>query len=67
MIRFECEAFLSQNISVKGKSRTAATSKMELFVIIVLPAVNYYHKVLHLGYCSSPRSTSEIIGRVGKV
>ena len=25
----------------------------------LLPAVNYYHKVLHLGCCSSPRSTSE--------
>ena len=24
-----------------------------------LPAVNYYHKVLHLGCCSSPRSASE--------
>ena len=23
-----------------------------------LPAVNYYHKTLHLGCCSSPRSTS---------
>ena len=35
-------------------SRTAATSKMERFVIIV----NYYHKALHLGCCSSPRSAS---------
>ena len=46
----------------RGGSRTAATSKMERFVIIVngwkLEAVNYYHKVLHLGYCSSPRSAS---------
>ena len=25
-----------------------------------LPAVNYYHKVLHLGCCSSPRSASGI-------
>ena len=23
-----------------------------------LSAVNYYHKALHLGYCSSPKSTS---------
>ena len=38
----------------RGGSRTAATSKMELFVIIV----NYYHRVLHLGCCSSPRSVS---------
>ena len=44
----------------RGGSRAAATSRMESFVIIVkrLPAVNYYYKVLHLGYCSSPRSTS---------
>ena len=26
----------------------------------LLPAVNYYHKVLHLGCSSSPRSASEI-------
>ena len=38
----------------RGKSRTAATSKMEYFVIIV----NYYHKVLHHGCCSSRRSAS---------
>ena len=25
-----------------------------------LPAVNYYHKALHLGCCSSPRSASTI-------
>ena len=25
---------------------------------ILLPAVNYYHKELHLGGCSSPRSAS---------
>ena len=49
---------------VRGGSRTAATSKMELFVIIVnsFQLVNYYHKVLHLGRCSSPRSASD--GRV---
>ena len=25
-----------------------------------IPAVNYYHKALHLGCCSSPRSASAI-------
>ena len=40
---------------IKGGSRAAATSKMEPFVIIV----NYYHKALHLGCCSSPRSVSD--------
>ena len=37
-------------------SRTAANSKMERFVII---AINYYHKVLHLGCCSNPRTASD--------
>ena len=36
-------------------SRTAATYKMER------EAVNYYHKALHLGCCSSPRSASDHI------
>ena len=26
-------------------------------------AVNYYHKALHLGCCSSPRSTSALLGK----
>ena len=38
---------------VRGGSRAAATSTMERFVIIV-----NYHKALHLGCCSSLRSTS---------
>ena len=48
-------------LSTRGRSRTAATSKMECFMIIVngLEAVSYYHKALHLGCCSSPRSASE--------
>ena len=41
-------------------SRAAATSKMERFVVIVNGfqplTVNYYHKALHLGCCSSSRS-----------
>ena len=41
---------------VKDKQRRSATSKVELFVII--EADNYYHKELHLGCCSSPRSAS---------
>ena len=43
----------------RGGSRTAATSKMKHFVIIVngkKPLT--YHKELHLGCCSSPRSAS---------
>ena len=28
-----------------------------------LPAVNYYHKALHLGCCSSPRSASKLYFR----
>ena len=47
---------LSILILFRGGSRAAATSKMECFVIIV----NYYHKALHLGCCSSPRSASVV-------
>ena len=39
----------------RGGSGTAATSKMERFVI----TVNYYHKALRLGCFSSPTSASE--------
>ena len=42
---------------IRGGSRTAATSKMERFVIIV-NGFQDYHKALHLGCCSSPRSAS---------
>ena len=40
--------------------RAAAASKMECFMTLTkrLEAINYYHKVLHLGCCSSPRSAS---------
>ena len=45
--------FLQQDMAIfRGESRTAATSKMEHFVI----TINYYHKKFHLGCCSSPRS-----------
>ena len=44
---------LNKSDTVRGGSRAAATSKMER-----LEAVNYYHKVLHLGCCSSPKSAS---------
>ena len=50
-------------IDIRGGYRAAATSKMERFVIIVtdwkLKAVNYYHKGLHQGCLSSPRSASD--------
>ena len=49
----------------RGGSRDGAISKMERFGIIVngfqLSAVTYYHKALHLGCCSSPRSASEML------
>ena len=44
--------------NTRGGSRAAATSKMERFVIIV-NGWKHYHKALHLGCCSSPRSASE--------
>ena len=45
---------------VRGGSKTAATSKMEHFVILVngWKPLNYCHKALYLGCCSSPRSAS---------
>ena len=54
-----CLLYIWKNIRgssnpLRGGSRAAATSKMECFV----KAVNYYHKALHLGCCSSPRSAS---------
>ena len=51
---------MRKDTSIRGGSRTAATSKMERFV--KLEAVNYYHKALHFGCCSSPRSASEYLG-----
>ena len=48
-------------VSTRLGSRTAATSKMEHFVTIVngWKLLTIYHKVLHRGCCSSPRSASE--------
>ena len=47
---------------IRSGSRTAVTSKMERFVIIVNgQAVDYYHKALHLVCCSSSRSASDYL------
>ena len=46
---------LKTTLIIRGGSRTAATSKIERFVIIV----NCYYKALHLGCCSNPRSASD--------
>ena len=43
-----------------GGSRTAATFKMELFVII-FNGWKHYHKLLHLVCCSSSRSDSNLL------
>ena len=53
---FVVKSIVTQLKFIRGGSRTAATSKMEPFVTPV--NVNYYHKALHLGCCSSPRSPS---------
>ena len=49
------------NLMDRGGCRTAATSKMKRFVIIVngWKPFSYYHKVLNLGCCSSSRSVSD--------
>ena len=41
----------------RDRSRAVATSKMRRFVIIV----NGFHKALHLGCCSSPRSAFVLV------
>ena len=55
----QADSDIDDRFSKKEKSRggsgTAATSKMERFVI----TVNYYHKALRLGCFSSPTSASE--------
>ena len=43
-------------IQYRGISSTAATSNC-----------NYYHKVLHLVCCSSPRSASAVVGRLTRL
>ena len=48
----------------RGGFKTAATSKMKHFVIIVN---RYYHKELHLECCSSPRSASGYVNVKEKV
>ena len=51
------------NFLFRSGSKAAATFKIEGFVIIV-EAVNYYHKVLHLGCWSSPRSACSICNQI---
>ena len=46
------------NFIIRGGSRNAATSKMELFLIIVNVL---QQSELHLGCCSSPRSASDTL------
>ena len=51
----EADIYFGKRVN-RGGSRTAAKSKIDRFVTIV----NYYHKTLHLGCCSSPRSASDL-------
>ena len=50
-------------LKIQKQENTHAEVWMEPFVTIGngLEAVNYYHKVLHLGCCSSPRSVSDYL------
>ena len=51
---------------MRGRSSGAATSKMDYSDYSQrVEAVNYYHKVLHRGCCSSPRSASGSFHRTG--
>ena len=75
-MRFSIKDFFSKSGLMKlriwsnfrGGSWTATTYKTELFVIIVILCNNsycnnYYHKVLNLGCCSSPRSAPAYLPR----
>ena len=53
--KYDCDSSI-----FRGGSKTAVTSKMARFVIIVNAFVNYYHKALHLGCCNSLRSASDL-------
>ena len=37
-----------------------ANENLEIYIVVWLEAVNYYHKELHLRCCSSPRSASDL-------
>ena len=58
--RFKLLCSYSPIVVSRGGYRTAATSNAGALCDNSwrLPAVNYYHKELHLGCCSSPWSTS---------
>ena len=48
--------------TVELLSITINTSEADLGLLL-LPALNYYHKAHHLGCGSSPRSASELLGK----
>ena len=56
---------LEANVAVNVNSRLVAEADLGLLqqprrsTLCTLEAVNYYHKELHLGCCSNPRSASE--------
>ena len=59
----EFEAMVSRNqFDTITLLETRLKDNNQLIHFVTIPqrlsAVNYYHKVLHLGYCSSPRSAS---------
>ena len=60
MLRDLCEKMVLVLFVIRGGSRAAATSKVELFVMIVngWKPLAIITKELNLGCCSSPRSAS---------
>ena len=52
---------LAARVIVAAKFQLATVPQVDLGLLLLLEAVNYYHKELHLGFCSSPRSASEYL------
>ena len=54
----ECEIFMVRTLQTR-KSHLLVILQFKPIVNTILLAVNYYHKGLHLGCCSSPRCVSD--------
>ena len=53
-----CSFMLKYHITVSLRQLSRANENLEIYIVVWLEAVNYYHKELHLRCCSSPRSAS---------
>ena len=51
---------LGRFFQIGGKKPGSSFMNVSRSTLQKLPAVNYYHKALHVGCCSSPRSGSTL-------